>query len=134
DRLPLYPAGREDVDGMADAAEHLLAKLIPIPLAAASELLARHDRSLVDLGQCLEPGRLVDGRAEDREGQPVDEPDIAEHHVADVQPDAIADLALAALLSLRVGLVHPLGGDDGGRVGLAAGLAPLLRAVAAGED
>ena len=46
---------------------------------------------MVFLGQFLQALDLVDGRAEGGKGEPVPQPDIAEHDVADMQADAVAD-------------------------------------------
>ena len=48
--------------------------------------------------QALEPLHFVHRLPESREGQPVPEADIAEHHIADMEADAIADLRQVLLL------------------------------------
>ena len=49
------------------------------------------NRSAELFGQRLQSRRLIDGRTEHREGEPLGEPDISEHDVADMKAEAIAE-------------------------------------------
>ncbi len=71
-----------------------------IGTAIAGEILAsQHAGCGYFLVRGLEALDLVHRRAEGREGEPVGKPDIAEHHVADVQADAKVDVAQVLLRS-----------------------------------
>src|SRR5262249_33729718 len=122
--------GREDLDGFADSRHEVLAHRFPIPRTGLDESAAGEHGAPDLLRELLEPRHLVHRRTDDRKRETFRRSDVAEHDVADVEREPVAELRHPAAGALRIGAAEPALGVLRRGEGARADLAALQRARA----